>query len=76
MDVSNSSAPSKITDEVYCNCSKCGKTIYKETIVGILDKQTEEYTYTKYVQGNFKQSCDSEGIPSGAVIPFCNCKEN
>lgn len=65
--------PRKITDEVVVECTHCKEAVYKESIIATLDG--DDYTYERFVSGNFKQSCDKEGVPKGAVIPICDCKQ-
>lgn len=50
-------------------CSKCGEVVYCETIV-----EVDGFPVERVVTGTFRQALDSDGNPSGPVIPFCNCK--
>lgn len=71
MEQTNSKPPRRIADTTECNC-KCGKQLYRETIIGELQAD-ETYSFHREVVGSFKQQTNSEGIPTGPVIPMCNC---
>lgn len=73
MDISKNNQPRKITDSYDCVCNFCGKTIYKESIIGIL-QDDGFYKYTKLTVGTFTQDSDSEGNVTGPIIPTCYCR--
>lgn len=61
--------PRRMETSMVAKCHECGKEVYVETIIEI-DGQPAE----RIVSGTFRQSLDNAGLPSGAVIPFCDCK--
>lgn len=68
MDSSIVDQPRKTETAMVARCSRCGEEIYVETIVELRGKPVE-----RVVVGRFKQSLDKLGVPSGPVIPFCQC---
>lgn len=73
MDIAQNRHPRIITDSVEAICAKCGQIAYNERIIGELQSDGA-YAYRKVVTGGYTQKCDSEGIPTGPVIPKCNCE--
>lgn len=62
--------PQKMETAAVARCNKCGVDVYVETIVEMDGKPVE-----RIVTGSFRQALNSDGNPSGAVIPFCTCGE-
>lgn len=74
MDAAASLAPRRISDSFDAVCGKCKQVAYRELIVGDLQPDGS-YKHHKIVTGGFTQECDSEGVPTGPVIPKCMCEE-
>lgn len=74
MEHTISKPPRMITDTVETVCKKCKNVNYREVTITEVHEDNE-VTYTRIVTGSFKQSCDSEGVPNGPVLPICNCEE-
>lgn len=72
MEVTKNRQPKRITDGYDCTCPKCKKIFYTEEIIGELVSDGS-YKYHRRVVGSFKQETNSEGIPTGPVIPVCSC---
>lgn len=74
MEITTSKPPRMMTDTLEAVCGKCGNIAYSERIVGVLNSDGG-YDYHRKVSGGFTQKCDSEGVPTGPVIPKCNCED-
>ena len=73
MDSSSNKQPSKITDTTELVCNKCDQLSYTEIVTtNLCDNGLLKYE--RFVTGSFKQECDKAGIPTGPIIPTCNCK--
>lgn len=74
MESTGSAQPRRISDSVDAVCSKCKQAAYREEVIGDL-QEDGTYKFQKRVTGCFVQGCDSEGIPTGPVVPKCNCED-
>lgn len=74
MEHTTSRPPKRITDSIETVCSKCKNVNYRELTITEYDEEGS-VSYTRIVTGSYKQSCDSEGVPNGPVLPFCNCED-
>lgn len=73
MDLAKNNTPRVITDSFDAVCKTCRLPCYVEKIIGELQADGS-YSYRREVRGGYTQSCDSEGTPTGPVIPKCNCE--
>lgn len=67
MSNENPPQPREMHTQAEAMCRKCGASVYVETIVERDGRPVE-----RVVIGSFKQRLDSDGAPSGPVIPFCS----
>lgn len=62
--------PRKTETSLVAVCSKCKQAVYNEVLVERYGKLVE-----RVVTGSFRQAIDEHGMPTGPVVPFCNCGE-
>lgn len=61
--------PRMVTEGAEATCNHCGATIFKEIF-----HTDDQGSVNKIFSGNYRQSCDSSGNPTGPMIPFCFCR--
>lgn len=70
METTRNQPPRRITDGLTATCSTCSAAIYSELLIADL-RPDGDYAHRREVSGSFRQRTDTNGQPTGPVIPFC-----